>query len=52
MPMQVKLVNKKGETLGEATFTTTSKDWKKYAATITVTQSQDSASLVLLAKAS
>jgi alpha-L-arabinofuranosidase len=51
MPMQVKLVNKKGETLGEATFTTTSKDWKKYAATITVTQSQDSASLVLLAKA-
>jgi len=51
MPMQVKLVNKKGETLGEATFTTTSKDWKKYAATITVAQSQDSASLVLLAKA-
>jgi len=51
MPMQVKLVNKKGETLGEATFTTTSKDWKKYAATITVNQSQDSASLVLLAKA-
>jgi len=51
MPMQVKLVNKKGETLGEATFTTTSKDWKKYTATITVAQSQDSASLVLLAKA-
>ena len=51
MPIQVKLVNKKGETLGETTFTTNSKNWKKYAATITVAQSQDSASLVILAKA-
>lgn len=51
MPIQIKLVNKKGETLGETTFTTESKNWKKYAVTITVNQSQDSASLVMLAKA-
>ncbi len=51
MPIQVKILNKKGETLGETTFTSTSKDWTKYTASIMVHQTDDSATLVLLAKA-
>jgi len=50
-PIQVKLVGKKGAVLGEVSFSTESKDWKKYAATITASQTEDSASLVVLAKA-
>jgi alpha-L-arabinofuranosidase len=49
-PIQVKLIGKKGALLGETTFSTTSKDWKKYAATITATQTEDSASIVILVK--
>jgi alpha-L-arabinofuranosidase len=51
MPVHVKLVGKKGAILGEVTFPTQSKDWKKYTATITATQSEDSASLIVLAQA-
>ncbi|HEY5508897.1 MAG TPA: alpha-L-arabinofuranosidase C-terminal domain-containing protein [Paludibacter sp.] len=50
IPIQIKLVGKKGEVLAEITFSTDSKGWKKYAATITVNQTEDSASLVVLAK--
>ncbi len=50
-PVQVKLVGKKGIVLGETSFSTDSKDWKKYSATLTVTQTEDSASLIVLAKA-
>ncbi|MEI7504170.1 MAG: alpha-L-arabinofuranosidase C-terminal domain-containing protein, partial [Paludibacter sp.] len=50
IPVQVKLVGKKGTVLGEMTFSTDAKEWKKYAATITVNQTEDSASLLILAK--
>jgi len=50
-PVQVKLMDKKGTVLGEAGISAGSKDWKKYVATITVNQTVDSASLVLLVKA-
>ncbi|HKZ65832.1 MAG TPA: alpha-L-arabinofuranosidase C-terminal domain-containing protein [Chitinophagaceae bacterium] len=51
IPLQVKLQSKKGVVYGEATFSTQAKDWKKYTATITTSQSDDSASLVIVAKA-
>lgn len=51
IPIQVKLQGKKGTVYGEANFSTQSKDWKKYTATITATQSDDSARLVIVAKA-
>jgi alpha-L-arabinofuranosidase len=50
-PVQVKLVGKKGVVLGETSFSTDSKGWKKYSATLTVTQTDDSAGLIVLAKA-
>lgn len=50
IPIQVKLQNKKGIIYGEANFSTETKDWKKYTATITATQSADSAELVIVAK--
>jgi len=50
-PVQVKLVGKKGVVLGEITFSTESNDWKKYATTITVNQTDDSASIIVLVKA-
>jgi len=50
IPMEVKLLDKKGDVIGEANFSTQSKDWKKYTATIIANQSDDNASLVLLAK--
>lgn len=49
VPFAVKLYNKKGKLLGETTLSTQSKDWKKYNATISITQSSDTADLVLLA---
>lgn len=49
VPFAVKLYNKKGKLLGETTLSTFSKDWKKYNATINITQSSDTADLVLLA---
>jgi len=51
MPIQVKLQSKKGTVYGEAAFSTLSKDWKKYTATIIAAQSDDSARLVIVAKA-
>ncbi|MDR6942604.1 alpha-L-arabinofuranosidase C-terminal domain-containing protein [Mucilaginibacter pocheonensis] len=51
IPIQVKLQGKKGTVYGEATFSAQSKDWKKYTATITAAQSDDSARLVIVAKA-
>ena len=50
IPLQVKLQSKKGTVYGEATITTQTKDWKKYTATITAAQNDDSAVLVILAK--
>jgi alpha-L-arabinofuranosidase len=50
IPFEIKLLSKNGDICGEAAFTTDSKDWKKYTATITATQSNDSCSFVILAK--
>jgi hypothetical protein len=50
IPIQIVLKNKKGMVCGEAFFKTDSKDWKRYSATITATQSNDTCSFVLLAK--
>jgi len=50
IPFQIKLLSKKGDVCGEADFTTNSNDWKKYSATITTTQNNDSCSLIILAK--
>ena len=50
-PVQVKLVGKKGVVLGETSFSTDSNGWKKYSATLTVTQTDDSVGLIVLAKA-
>jgi len=47
---EIKLQNSKGEILGKTIFTTDSKEWKKYSATITATQSNDSCHFVILAK--
>jgi alpha-N-arabinofuranosidase len=51
MPIQVKLQSKKGVVYGETTFSSKGKDWEKYTATITTTLSDDSARLVIVAKA-
>ncbi|HRZ96008.1 MAG TPA: alpha-L-arabinofuranosidase C-terminal domain-containing protein [Paludibacter sp.] len=49
VPFGVKMYNKKGKLLGETTIATDSKDWKKYSASLNITQSSDTAELVLLA---
>lgn len=51
IPIAVHLKNKKGQLSNEATFNIQSGDWKKYTATLTATQSDDSALLVIVAKA-
>jgi alpha-N-arabinofuranosidase len=51
IPITVQLKNKKGKLSKEATFNTQSGDWKKYTASLTATQSDDSAMLVIVAKA-
>lgn len=51
IPIKIELQSKGGDLCGEAAFMTDSKDWKKYTATITANQSNDSCSLVILAKA-
>jgi alpha-L-arabinofuranosidase len=48
--LSVSLQTPKGNVLAEASVSTTSKDWQKYTATLTATESTDSASLVVLAK--
>jgi hypothetical protein len=45
------LKGKKEKLSNEATFNTQSGDWKKYTVTLTATQNDDSASLVIVAKA-
>lgn len=51
IPVTVQLKNKNGSISNQATINTDSKDWKKYTATLTATQSDDSATLVIVAKA-
>jgi alpha-L-arabinofuranosidase len=50
IPVSVTLQGKNGRVSGEATFLTQTKDWKKYTATITASQSDDSARLAIIAK--
>lgn len=50
IPLQVKLLGKKGVVIGEATFSTQSTMWKKYSTVLTANQNEDSASLVIIAK--
>jgi alpha-N-arabinofuranosidase len=50
IPLQVSLQSKNGTVYGEANLSTQTKDWKKYSAIITATQSDDSAKLVIVAK--
>jgi alpha-L-arabinofuranosidase len=50
IPLVIQLQSKKGKVYGEAAFSTVSPDWKKYTATLTTSQTDDSACLVLLAK--
>ena len=50
IPVSIQLKNKKGVLSNEATINTGSKDWKKYTATLTATQGDDSAMLVIVAK--
>lgn len=49
-PITVYLKNKKGKISNEAIFNTDGKDWKKYTATLTATESNDSAMLVVVTK--
>lgn len=49
-PIQVTLFDKNDSVIGEANFQTQSKEWKKYTAILTATQTADSASLVILVK--
>lgn len=46
--MSVSLQSRDGNILGEASFTTSSNAWQKYEATLTATESSDSAKLVVL----
>jgi alpha-L-arabinofuranosidase len=46
----IQLQSKKGKVYGEAAFSTVSSDWKKYTATLTSSETDDSACLVILAK--
>jgi alpha-L-arabinofuranosidase len=48
--LSVSLQTPKGKVLAEASVSTASKTWQKYSATLTATESTDSASLVVLAK--
>jgi len=50
MPFEIKLQNSKGDICGKAIFATDSNEWKKYTATISATQSNDSCHFVILAK--
>ena len=50
IPFEIKLQNSKGDICGKAIFATDSNEWKKYTATISATQSNDSCRFVILAK--
>ena len=47
--LSISLQNRKGKILTESSFSTSSKDWKKYTASLIPTESNDSATLVILA---
>jgi|WetSurMetagenome_2_1015567.scaffolds.fasta_scaffold12500_3 alpha-L-arabinofuranosidase len=47
--LTVSLQNRSGKILAESSFYTSSADWKKYAVTLTPTESYDSTTLVILA---
>ena len=49
MPVQVKLIDKKGALLAETNFSIESGEWKKYSSEIVAKSTQDSASLLILA---
>ncbi|WP_207510674.1 alpha-L-arabinofuranosidase C-terminal domain-containing protein [Longitalea luteola] len=49
-PVTVYLKSRKGKLSNEATFNTQGKDWKKYTAALTATETNDSAMLVIVAK--
>jgi alpha-L-arabinofuranosidase len=49
IPVKIKIIGKKGALLGEAGFSSDSKEWKKYESDITISETQDSASLLILA---
>ena len=47
--ISVSLQNRKGKLLAESSFSTSAREWKKYAATLIPKESNDSATLVVLA---
>jgi alpha-L-arabinofuranosidase len=47
--LKVSLQKRNGQILGETTFSTSSDEWKKYIATLTATESYDTANLVVMA---
>jgi len=50
IPINVKIIGKKGTVLGEISFDSDSKEWKKYQSEITISETQDSANILVLAK--
>ncbi|OQP54525.1 alpha-N-arabinofuranosidase [Niastella yeongjuensis] len=50
IPVSVQLKGRQGNLSNEVTINSDSKDWKKYSATLTATQTDDSAMLVIVAK--
>ena len=46
--LTVSLQNRKGKILAESTFSTSSNEWKKYTTSLTATESNDTANLVIL----
>lgn len=47
--LKISLQNRKGDILAQSSFSTASKEWKKYTTTLTSSQNDDTASLVVLA---
>lgn len=50
IPVTVSVRNRKGDIYGETTFNISDRNWQKYAASITVNTTDDSACLVIIAK--
>ncbi|HET6556327.1 MAG TPA: carbohydrate binding domain-containing protein, partial [Prolixibacteraceae bacterium] len=50
LTLSVSLQSPKGKILADSVFSTSSKEWKKYTAELTATESNDTASLVILVK--
>ncbi|HET7897744.1 MAG TPA: carbohydrate binding domain-containing protein, partial [Flavisolibacter sp.] len=49
LTLTISLQNRRGDLLAQSSLSTSSKDWKKYTATLTPSQNDDSATLVILA---